>query len=75
MKSKYKEFELTEDDYGLLAEAAKGKIVGKWKNNGQTEAGKTERLMWAWFQLGAKYGFDPWSVLPITYNKFLAKER
>lgn len=74
LRSNYKEYILTLEDYELLAAAAKGKIVGKWKNDGQTEQGKAERMMYAWFKLGAKYGFDPWTVLPITYNKILAYE-
>ena len=72
VKSKYKEYILTVEDYGLLAEAAKGKIVGKWEHNGQTTEGKSERLLYAWFKLGMKYCFDPFSVLPLTYNKILA---
>ncbi len=70
--SRYKEYILSEEDYNLLAEAAKGRIVGKWQNDGQTTEGKSERVMYAWFKLGAQYCFDPWSVLPITYNKILA---
>lgn len=73
-KSGYKEYILSLEDYELLVAAAKGKIVGSWQNDGQTEQGRAERLNYAWFTLGVKYGFDPWSVLPITYNKILAYE-
>lgn len=72
MRSNYTEYILTLEDYNLLAEAAKGRIVGKWEYNGQTVEGKSERIMYAWAVLGKKYGFDPWTVLPITYNKILA---
>lgn len=72
-RSNYQEYNLTEEDFNILVEAANGRIVGKWKNNGQTEDGKAERLSYAWYTLGLKYCFDPWTVLPITYNKILAK--
>ena len=75
MRSDYTTYILTLEDYTLLAEAAKGKIVGKWEYNGQTVEGKAERLMYAWQMLGDRYGFDPWTVLPITYNKILAKPK
>lgn len=69
----YQTYILTQEDYELLAEAAKGKIVGKWEHNGQTVEGKSERMMYAWAKLGQQYGFNPWTVLPISYNKILAE--
>jgi hypothetical protein len=50
----------------------KVELYGKWENNGQTVQGKAERMAFAWAALGAKYGFDPWTVLPITHFLILA---
>lgn len=29
-------------------------------------------MQFAWSMIGKKYGFDPWTVLPISYKLFLA---
>jgi len=29
-------------------------------------------MQFAWSMIGKKYGFDYWTVLPITYKTFLA---
>ena len=71
-RSKYIEFNLTEEDYFLLVDAASGNSAHEWKRDGTIVPNKAERVRYAWEILGNIYGFYYQSVLPISNSKILA---